>query len=97
MVHTIMMTAVTASGMSLPAQGLGCMGMSGAFGAADWDESVTTIRRALDLGVTLLDTADVYGSGHNEVLVGRAWLGVGTRLRSPPNSVSIISRERMAQ
>jgi aryl-alcohol dehydrogenase-like predicted oxidoreductase len=74
-VHTIMVTAVTASGMSLPAQGLGCMGMSGAFGAADWDESVTTIRRALDLGVTLLDTADVYGSGHNEVLVGRAVAG----------------------
>jgi len=48
------------------------MGMSEWYGAADWDESVATIHRALDLGVTFLDTADVYGAGHNEVLVGRA-------------------------
>jgi aryl-alcohol dehydrogenase-like predicted oxidoreductase len=61
--------------LELPVLGLGCMGMSGVFGASDWDESLTTIRRALDLGVTLLDTADVYGSGHNEVLVGRAVAG----------------------
>jgi aryl-alcohol dehydrogenase-like predicted oxidoreductase len=54
------------------AQGLGCMGMSQTYGTADWDESTATIRRALDLGVTLLDTANVYGAGHNEVLVGRA-------------------------
>jgi aryl-alcohol dehydrogenase-like predicted oxidoreductase len=48
------------------------MGMSEWYGAADWDEAVATIRRALDLGVTFLDTADIYGAGHNEVLVGRA-------------------------
>jgi aryl-alcohol dehydrogenase-like predicted oxidoreductase len=48
------------------------MGMSEFYGDTDWDESVATIHRALDLGVTLIDTADVYGSGHNEVLVGRA-------------------------
>ncbi len=48
------------------------MGMSEWYGAADWDESVRTIHRAIDLGVTFLDTADVYGAGHNEVLVGRA-------------------------
>ena len=54
------------------AQGLGCMGMSECYGPADWDESIATIHRALDLGVTFLDTADVYGAGHNEVLVGRA-------------------------
>jgi aryl-alcohol dehydrogenase-like predicted oxidoreductase len=48
------------------------MGMSEWYGAADWDESIATIHRALELGVTLLDTADVYGAGHNEVLVGRA-------------------------
>jgi aryl-alcohol dehydrogenase-like predicted oxidoreductase len=54
------------------AQGLGCMGMSEFYGPTDWDESVATIHRAIELGVTLIDTADVYGAGHNEVLVGRA-------------------------
>jgi aryl-alcohol dehydrogenase-like predicted oxidoreductase len=58
--------------LTVSAQGLGCMGMSEWYGPADWDESVATINRALDLGVTFLDTADVYGAGHNEVLVGRA-------------------------
>jgi aryl-alcohol dehydrogenase-like predicted oxidoreductase len=58
--------------LTVSAQGLGCMGMSEWYGAADWDESITTIRTALDAGVTFLDTADVYGAGHNEVLVGRA-------------------------
>lgn len=52
--------------------GLGCMGMSGVYGPADDDESVATIRAALDAGITLLDTGDFYGSGHNELLVGRA-------------------------
>ena len=61
--------------LSVSAQGLGCMGMSEWYGATDWDESVATIHRALDLGVTFLDTADVYGQGHNEVLVGRAIAG----------------------
>jgi aryl-alcohol dehydrogenase-like predicted oxidoreductase len=57
--------------LTVSAQGLGCMGMSEWYGPADWDESIATIRRALDLGVTLIDTADIYGAGHNEVLVGR--------------------------
>jgi aryl-alcohol dehydrogenase-like predicted oxidoreductase len=48
------------------------MGMSEWYGRGDWDESIATIHRAFDLGVTLLDTANVYGAGHNEVLVGRA-------------------------
>ena len=58
--------------LTVSAQGLGCMGMSEWYGATDWDESIATINRALDLGVTFIDTADIYGAGHNEVLVGRA-------------------------
>ena len=48
------------------------MGMSQSYGKGDWDESIATIHRALELDVTFLDTANVYGAGHNEVLVGRA-------------------------
>lgn len=59
-------------GLAVSAQGLGCMGMSELYGAGDWDAGIATIHRALDLGVTMLDTADIYGAGHNEVLVGRA-------------------------
>jgi aryl-alcohol dehydrogenase-like predicted oxidoreductase len=58
--------------LTVSAQGLGCMGMSEWYGPTDWDESIATIHRALDLGVTFIDTADIYGAGHNEVLVGRA-------------------------
>jgi aryl-alcohol dehydrogenase-like predicted oxidoreductase len=58
--------------LTVSAQGLGCMGMSEWYGTTDWDESIATIHAALDAGVTFLDTADAYGTGHNEVLVGRA-------------------------
>src|SRR5580698_7271510 len=51
------------------------MGMSEWYGQPDWDESIATIHRALDLGVTFIDTADIYGAGHNEVLVGRGIAG----------------------
>jgi aryl-alcohol dehydrogenase-like predicted oxidoreductase len=51
---------------------LGCMGMSGMYGPADEGESIATIHAALDRGVTLLDTGDFYGQGHNELLIGRA-------------------------
>jgi aryl-alcohol dehydrogenase-like predicted oxidoreductase len=60
------------TGQVVSAIGLGCMGMSGSYGPADEDESVATIHAALDAGVTLLDTGDFYGAGHNELLVGRA-------------------------
>jgi aryl-alcohol dehydrogenase-like predicted oxidoreductase len=62
-------------GFVVSAQGLGCMGMSEFYGTTNWDESVATIHRALDLGVTFIDTADIYGRGHNEVLVGRGITG----------------------
>src|SRR6266542_3276981 len=51
---------------------LGCMGMSGMYGPADDQESIATIHAALDRGITLLDTGDFYGMGHNELLIGRA-------------------------
>jgi aryl-alcohol dehydrogenase-like predicted oxidoreductase len=63
------------SGLTVSAIGLGCMGMSQSYGAGDDEESVRTIHRALDLGVTFLDTADVYGQGANEKLVGQAIRG----------------------
>jgi aryl-alcohol dehydrogenase-like predicted oxidoreductase len=63
------------SGPTVSALGLGCMGMSHAYGETDDDESIATIHRALDLGVTLLDTADQYGPHTNERLVGRAIAG----------------------
>ena len=64
-----------AHGPMVGAVGLGCMGMSEFYGHADEAESIRTIHRALDLGVTLLDTADMYGLGKNEELVGRAIAG----------------------
>jgi aryl-alcohol dehydrogenase-like predicted oxidoreductase len=63
------------SGLVASAVGLGCLGMSGMYGNADDAESIRTIHRAGDLGVTLLDTSDVYGAGENEVLVGKAIKG----------------------
>ncbi len=59
-------------GPTVSALGLGCMGMSDFYGPADEGESLATIDAALDAGITLFDTGDFYGSGHNEMLVGRA-------------------------
>ncbi|MFF8775443.1 aldo/keto reductase [Kitasatospora sp. NPDC015120] len=62
-------------GLEVGAQGLGALGLSEFYGPTDPDQAVATIRRALDLGVTLIDTADVYGHGLSEELVGRAVAG----------------------
>jgi aryl-alcohol dehydrogenase-like predicted oxidoreductase len=64
-----------AQGLQVGAIGLGCMGMSEFYGTGDEGEAIATIHRALELGVTLLDTADMYGLGANEDLVGRAIAG----------------------
>lgn len=64
-----------ATGLKVFPIALGCMGMSGMYGAADENESIATIHAALDAGVNLLDTGDFYGAGHNEMLIGRALKG----------------------
>ena len=61
--------------LAVSAQGLGCMGMSHGYGSTDDAQSIATLHHALDLGVTLLDTSDYYGAGHNEELIGRAIAG----------------------
>src|SRR5881409_2416551 len=63
------------TGPQVSALALGCMGMSGAYGDADRAESIATIHAALDAGVTLLDTGDFYGMGHNELLLREALRG----------------------
>jgi aryl-alcohol dehydrogenase-like predicted oxidoreductase len=63
------------SGPEVSALGLGCMGMSGMYGPSDRTESICTIHAALDAGVTLLDTGDFYGMGHNELLIREALAG----------------------
>lgn len=68
----MMRIALGKSDLKVSRLGLGCMGMSEFYGPGDEAESIRTIHRALDLGINFLDTADIYGLGHNEVLVGKA-------------------------
>ena len=72
------------TGPTVSALGLGCMGMSGMYGPADRAESIATIHAAFDAGITLLDTGDFYGAGHNEMLIGEA-------LRGVPRDKAIVS------
>lgn len=69
-------TTLGRDGPRVSAFGLGTMGMSGMYGPADRKESIATIHAALDAGVTLIDTGDFYGMGHNEMLIGEALKGV---------------------
>src|ERR1017187_2326704 len=69
-------TTLGRGGPKVSRLGLGLMGMSGIYGAADDAESIATIRAALDAGITLLDTGDFYGMGHNEMLLRDALRGI---------------------
>ena len=73
--HQLASRKLGADGLRVSGMGLGCMGMSDAYGHADESESIATIHAALDAGITLLDTGDFYGSGHNEMLIAEALRG----------------------
>ncbi len=75
MTHEARIERRLVGGLAIPAIGLGCMPLSGIYGAADDTASENLIRRAIDLGASHLDSSDMYGWGHNEELVGRAIKG----------------------
>ncbi|CAL9579097.1 Aldo-keto reductase IolS [Streptomyces sp. enrichment culture] len=81
MTTTIPTRTLGTTGPQVSALGLGCMGMSALYGDSDRAESIATVHAALEAGVTLLDTGDFYGMGHNELLVGEALRTAPTALR----------------
>jgi aryl-alcohol dehydrogenase-like predicted oxidoreductase len=70
------------AGPQVSVLGLGCMAMSGMYGPSDEAESISTIHAAIDQGITLFDTGDFYGMGHNELLLGRALIIVVAGIKS---------------
>jgi aryl-alcohol dehydrogenase-like predicted oxidoreductase len=75
MTNAIPQRSLGSSGIAVSAVGLGCMSLSGVYGASSDDDGISVIHEALDRGITFLDTSDMYGFGHNEELVGRAIKG----------------------
>jgi aryl-alcohol dehydrogenase-like predicted oxidoreductase len=88
--------ALDKTGQRIASIGLGCMGMSEFYGPRDDDESIKVIHRAIELGMNHLDTADMYGIGHNEQLVGRAIGDRPTRSSSPRSSATCATPTRKA-
>jgi aryl-alcohol dehydrogenase-like predicted oxidoreductase len=87
-----MNTRTLGQGLVVSAEGLGCMGMSDAYGPGDDDESIRTIHRAFELGVNFLDTADMYGPWTNSVSSAGRSLDAATRWCWPPSSATCEMR-----
>src|SRR6185503_8251284 len=80
--------ALGRTGIKVSALGLGCMGMSMAYGTRDDAESIKTVHRALELGIDHLDSAELYGDGHNEELLGQALKGKRDKASPATNSTT---------